>query len=71
MTPTELKAIRTRYGLTQRQLAAILRIEDQRTVRRWEAGDRTISGPATILLEMMDTGELPSRYWEQNPQPDA
>jgi DNA-binding transcriptional regulator YiaG len=68
VTPTELKAIRQRYGLTQGQLAAILRIEDQRTVRRWEAGDRAISGPATILLELMHTGELPSRYW--NPQPN-
>jgi len=64
MTPTELKAIRQRYGLTQSDLARILRIEDGRTVRRWEAGDRAISGPATVLLELMESGELPQRYWD-------
>lgn len=64
MNPTELKAVRKRHDLTQRQLATILRIEDERTVRRWEAGDRAISGPATILLELMATGELPQRYWD-------
>ena len=64
MTPPGLKAIRTRYGLTQRQLATILRIEDERTVRRWEAGDRAISGPASILLELMHSGELPQRFWQ-------
>ncbi len=63
MTPVELKSIRTRYGLTQADLAHILRIEDGRTIRRWESGDRPISGPATILLELMDSGELPQRYW--------
>lgn len=65
ITPTELKSIRQRYGLTQSEFARILRIEDGRTVRRWEAGDRAISGPATILLELMDSGELPQRYWNR------
>jgi len=63
MTPTELKAIRQRYGLSTRELAELLRISDQRTIRRWEAGDNPISGPASIVLELMDADELPNRFW--------
>jgi hypothetical protein len=33
-----------------------LRIEDDRTIRRWEAGERKISGPVTLLMEMLDAG---------------
>lgn len=62
MTHTEIQSIRKRAGLTQSGLAALLRITDQRTVRRWEAGDMPVSGPASIILEMLDAGELPERY---------
>lgn len=63
MSPAELRAIRQRYGLTTRALAELLRIGDQRTIRRWEAGDVPVSGPASIVLELMDTDELPNRFW--------
>ena len=63
MTPAEILAIRKRYGLSQTELAALLRIRDLRTVRRWEKGEVPISGPASIVLELMDTGELPQRHW--------
>ena len=63
MTPTEIKAIRQRYGLSQTELAALLRISDLRTIRRWEKGEVPVSGPASIVLEQMATGELPQRYW--------
>lgn len=63
MTPAELLAIRTRYGLSQTEMARILRVSDLRTVRRWEKGERAISGPASIVLELMASGELPQRYW--------
>lgn len=62
MTHTEVQAIRKRAGLSQTGLAALLRITDQRTVRRWETGEVPISGPASIILEMLDRGELPERY---------
>lgn len=62
MTHTEVQSIRKRAGLTQSGLAALLRITDQRTVRRWETGDIPVSGPASIILEMLDAGELPERY---------
>lgn len=62
MTPPEVHSIRTRAGLTQTELARLLRISDIRTIRRWEQGDVPISGPASIVLELLDAGELPKRY---------
>lgn len=63
MSPTELKAIRQRYGLTQTELADLLRISDRKTIRRWESGERPVSGPASIVLELMDSDDLPNRYY--------
>jgi DNA-binding transcriptional regulator YiaG len=62
MTPAEILAIRKRAGLTQTGLATLLRIANKRTVQRWEQGDVPITGPASILLELLDSGELPERY---------
>lgn len=62
MTPTEVKAIRNRAGLSQSGLARLLRITDERTIRRWETGDIPVSGPSSIILEMLDAGELPERF---------
>ena len=59
MTPATFKSIRTRFGLTQTQLAARLRIEDLRTIRRYETGERSISGPVSLLMELLDAGLLP------------
>ena len=56
MTPTQFKAIRERAGLTQDQLAKLLRLSDSRTIRRYEDGSRAVSGPVTVLMEMLDSG---------------
>ena len=57
MTPATFKRIRKeRLGMTQTQLAAVLRIGDIRTIRRWETGKRGISGPVTLLMELLDDG---------------
>ena len=66
MTPTRIQAIRKQAGLSQTGLAALLRIADLRTIRRWEKGDVPISGPASVVLEMLDRDELPARYMEQS-----
>ena len=58
MTPATFKAIRQRAGLTQSGLAAALRISDGRAIRRWETGEREISGPVTLLMELIDQGKL-------------
>jgi DNA-binding transcriptional regulator YiaG len=63
MTPAEIKAIRKRYGLSQPGLAVLLRVSDVRTIRRWEKGEVPVSGPASIILELMDADELPNRFW--------
>lgn len=62
MIPSEIRAIRERAGLSQAGLADVLRLSDGRSVRHWENGTRQISGPASVLLEMLDAGELPERY---------
>lgn len=63
MTPADVKRIRRNAGLSISQLAALLRISDARTIRRWEGGQTPVSGPASIVLELMDSGELPSRVY--------
>ena len=58
MTPSTFQRIRSNLGMTQTQLAAVLRIEDIRTIRRWERGERAISGPVSLLMELLDDGRL-------------
>lgn len=65
MTQSIAKAIRNRAGLSANQLASLLRISDGRTVRRWESGDVHVTGPASIILEMLDAGELPARFFQK------
>jgi DNA-binding transcriptional regulator YiaG len=60
MTPSAFKAICLRAGLTQSQLAAFLRISDRRAVRYWETGERAISGPVSLLMELLDAGTIQS-----------
>jgi DNA-binding transcriptional regulator YiaG len=61
MTPEQFSAIRERAGLSQARLAALLRIGDGRTIRRYEAGERSIPGPVSLLMELIDQGELPDK----------
>ena len=58
MNPSTFQRIRAKLGMTQTQLAAALRIEDIRTIRRWERGERAISGPVSLLMELLDDGRL-------------
>jgi hypothetical protein len=50
-TPDELRAARSVFGLSAEGLAAMVRMGDGRTVRRWETGDSEIPGPVTVVLE--------------------
>lgn len=70
MSGEKIKAIRNDWKFSQSELARILRIKDLRTIRRWETGDIPISGPASIIMELMESGELPSRYMMTYPLPD-
>ncbi len=60
MTPTALKQARTRLGLSQAGLGLALSDPNSdsppvagRTVRRWEAGDCPIPGPAVVAVNFM------------------
>ena len=63
MTPADVKAARQSLGMTQTDLAAILRLggDGRRTVRGWESdgGKYHISGPATVALEALLSGWRP------------
>lgn len=52
MTPAEFKAARSKLGLTQRDLTALFSIASDRTVRRWEEGDKDIPGSVLLLMEL-------------------
>lgn len=52
VTPKELKEARTRLGLTQEQLAAILGVA-RFSVQRWEAGVYRIPSMLTLALEAL------------------
>ena len=56
MTHTQFKTIRIRLGLTERQLARILRVKDKRTIRRWGNGEVPVTGPVSYLMELLDEG---------------
>lgn len=64
MTPNHIRTIRKEAGLSQTGLAAILRIKDIRTIRRWEKGEIPITGPASIILELIEADALPHKYYE-------
>lgn len=55
MTPRTFKSARRQLGLTAAELARRLRLGrgSDRTVRKWEAGDRRIPGPVAVSLAYM------------------
>ena len=49
-----LKSLRQSLGLSQTQMAEVLRLapdSGQRTIRDWETGRRNITGPASLCLD--------------------
>ena len=60
MTPTQIKTVREKLGLTQSEFANIVR-SDARTVRRWEADptlatSRAAPGPVLAILDALRRG---------------
>ena len=58
MTPEQFQQIRERADLSRAQLAKILRIKEVKTIYRYEHGEREISGPVSLLMEMIEAGKL-------------
>lgn len=71
MTPAQLKQTRATLGLTQSQLAARLRLSNDRIIRRWEAGDHTIPGSVEVALCYMLHGTHPDNVdgWKSTSTP--
>lgn len=55
VTPAQLKRARLRLGISQSELGRRLRLgsDPGRLIRRWEAGDVPVSGPASVAVEYM------------------
>jgi transcriptional regulator with XRE-family HTH domain len=54
MTPAQFKSARETLGLSQASLASLLQMggDGERTVRRWEVGERRIPGPVAVLMRL-------------------
>ena len=63
VTRSEAKAIRLRYCLTRPEMAALMRMKSARAIANWEEGSVAVPGPASIVLELLDEGVLPNRYF--------
>ena len=57
MTPDQFRAARLSLGLTQIQLAAEWGMTDngERTIRRWENGDRAVGRVTAYCIRLMVT----------------
>ena len=52
LAPAEIRAIREKYGLTQAQLARLLRLGGN-TLSRWEAGRNVQTAAMDVLLRLL------------------
>lgn len=51
--PKGLKSIREKSGLSQREMATLMRVS-LRTLQNWEQGRRKPTGPAQALIQIFD-----------------
>ena len=58
MRADEFKAIREAAGLSLSDLASLLRLSGDRLLRRYEDGSQPVSGPVSLLMEMLRDGHL-------------
>jgi putative transcriptional regulator len=58
---SDVKRIRSRYGLSQSEFAAMLGISVA-TLRNWEQGRRAPEGPARVLLQV--AAKHPDAVWD-------
>jgi putative transcriptional regulator len=53
LSPKQIKALRTRTGMSQAVFAAFLNTSVS-TIQKWEVGEKTPSGPSLKLLNVLD-----------------
>lgn len=63
MTPETFNRIRADKGLSIADVARLLRIRDRSTIHRWATGHTPVSGPASIVLELIEADALPYKYF--------
>lgn len=51
--PAQIKTIRERTGTSQETFAALINIS-AKTLKNWEQGQRTPTGPARVLLKLVE-----------------
>ncbi|MBD2857949.1 helix-turn-helix domain-containing protein [Spongiibacter sp. KMU-158] len=49
----DVKALRNKLGLSQGKFARVLNVSDD-TVKNWEQGRRSVSGPAARLMQIVE-----------------
>ncbi len=57
MTAADLRAIREALDVSQAAMAELLGV-DIRSYQRWEAGERSIPGPAVLLAQRLKSEKL-------------
>lgn len=68
ISPAELKMIRQRFGLTQRQLGNLLQV-GEKSYTRWETGRARPSRSLNVLLCALRDGRLPIPYLQSLQRP--
>jgi len=53
MTPRKLKSTRESLGLSQAAFARMVGVAADRTVRKWEDGERDIPGPIIVIMGLI------------------
>jgi DNA-binding transcriptional regulator YiaG len=55
MTPSDFKEARLKLGFSQSEMGEALRLsgDTARSVRKWERGEREISGPVSLAVEYL------------------
>ena len=54
MTPADLKSARKSLGLSQAEFARVMGVASDRTVRKWEDGERDVPGYVPIMLDLIE-----------------
>lgn len=63
MTPEELRSIRHSLGLSAEAFARLVNVQGSRTVRKWEAAERDIPGPVTVLAKALSESQSVRNYF--------
>lgn len=71
MTPAKIAALRSKQKMSAASFARLIGLGNAggRTVRYIENGEREPHGSTLMVLEMLELGELPKRYWPEPPRP--